>query len=84
MLNNVIEMNNNTRRVFNLYSTMNEWCDLMIAVNSNDYSKAIELGQQYLFDWHDEDTDEPIGNYIKRRLSEANINADVYGIIEEE
>ena len=83
MLNNVIEMSVNTRRVFNLYSTMNEWCDFIVSVEPKDYKKAMELGQQYLMDWHDEDTDEPIGNYIQRRYKEAEIEADVYAIIDE-
>lgn len=84
MLTNIMEIGNNTRKAFNLYSTMNTWTDLIIMVHPDDYSKAMYESQQYIFDWHDEDTCEPIGNYIKRRLSDIGIEADVYGIIEED
>ena len=84
MLNNIIEMNDNTRKVFNLYSTMNEWMDFMISVQPADYKRATELGQQYLFNWHDEDTDEPIGNYLQRRYKADGIEAEIYELIQED
>ena len=77
MLINVSDMKEKT--VFHAFSTMNEWIDMMIEVNPNDYDKAKEITDKALDDWYDvEDEDITVFVYVQRTLYENDIDASIY------
>ena len=66
------------RTVFHIWSTMNEWIDMMIEVYPRDYDKAKEIANKALDDWHDTDEDITVFEYIQRTLYENEIEASIY------
>lgn len=66
------------KTVFHIWSTMNEWIDMMIEVFPRDYDKAKEIANKALDDWHDTDEDITVFEYIQRALYENEIEASIY------
>lgn len=70
-----------TRNCINLYSKWNTWIDFCILIPSQeDFEKAKEIVQKAYDDWW-EDSDaqyETIGDYIGIRLSENDIEYEIY------
>lgn len=66
------------KTVFHIWSTMNEWIDMMIEVFPRDYDKAKEITNKALDDWHDTDEDITVFEYIQRTLYENEIEASIY------
>lgn len=66
------------KTVFHIWSTMNEWIDMMIEVFPRDYDKAKEIANKALDDWHDTDEDITVFEYIQRTLYENEIEASIY------
>lgn len=73
---NTVDMKERT--VFHIWSTMNEWIDMMIEVFPRDYDKAKEIANKALDDWHDTDEDITVFEYIQRTLYENEIEASIY------
>ena len=67
------------KTVFHIFSTMNEWIDMMIEVYPRDYDKAKEIANKALDDWYDiDDEDITVFEYIQRTLYENEIEASIY------
>jgi hypothetical protein len=66
------------RTVFHIWSTMNEWIDMMIEVYPRDYDKAKEIANKAIDDWHDTDEDMTVFEYVQRTLKENEIEASIY------
>jgi len=66
------------KTVFHIWSTMNEWIDMMIEVYPRDYDKAKEIANKALDDWHDTDEDITVFEYVQRTLYENEIEASIY------
>ena len=66
------------KTVFHIWSTMNEWIDMMIEVYPRDYDKAKEIANKALDDWHDTNEDITVFEYIQRTLYENEIEASIY------
>lgn len=66
------------RTVFHIWSTMNEWIDMMIEVYPRDYDKAKEIANKALDDWCDTYEDITVFEYVERALKENEIEASVY------
>ena len=63
-----------TKTCINVYSEMNPWIDFCIVLeNENDISDAREIIEQSYDSWFSakNQTDEPIIEYISRRLTEV-------------
>ena len=55
-----------------LYSEMNEWINICITVSPyEDILRVKEIAEKAFDDWFGLDTDECIGDYIKRMLDDA-------------
>ena len=76
MLINVSDMKEKT--VFHAFSTMNEWIDMMVEVESKDYDKAKEITDKALDDWYDVEEDMTVFEYVQIKLYENDINASIY------
>lgn len=66
-----------------LQSDLNTWIDFCI-VPYADFLKVKEVAEKAYDDWFNDDTDEPIGNYIKRKLDEEELSYEIYYSEEEE
>lgn len=66
------------RTVFHIWSTMNEWIDMMIEVYPRDYEKAKEIANKAIDNWQDTDEDITVFEYIQRTLYENEIEASIY------
>ena len=67
------------RTVFHIWSTMNEWIDMMIEVYPRDYDKAKEIANKALDDWWcATGEDITVFEYVERALKENEIEASVY------
>jgi hypothetical protein len=67
------------KTVFHIWSTMNEWIDMMIEVFPRDYDKAKEIANKALDDWYDIDNEDiTVFEYIQRTLYENEIEASIY------
>ena len=66
------------RTVFHIWSTMNEWIDMMIEVYTRDYDKAKEIANEALGWWHSTDEDITVFEYVQRTLKENEIEASIY------
>ena len=67
------------KTVFHIWSTMNEWIDMMIEVFPRDYDKAKEIANKALNDWYDIDNEDiTVFEYIQRTLYENEIEASIY------
>ena len=76
-----------TKTCINVYSEMNPWIDFCIVLeNENDISNAMEIIQQSYDSWFSakNQTDEPIMEYISRRLNEVCIWHEIYFTDKEE
>ena len=76
-----------TKTCINVYSEMNPWIDFCIVLeNENDVSDAREIIQQSYDSWFSakNQTDEPIMEYISRRLKEVCIWHEIYFTDKEE
>ena len=76
-----------TKTCINIYSEMNSWIDFCIVLeNENDISDAREIIQQSYDSWFSakNQTDEPIMEYISRRLNEVCIWHEIYFTDKEE
>ena len=71
------------KTVFHIFSTMNEWIDMMIEIPKADYDKAKEIASQALEDWYDYDGDFTVFEYVQRTLKENEIEASIYVYNEE-
>ena len=70
-----------TKTCINIYSEMNPWIDFCIVLeNENEISDAREIIQQSYDSWFSakNQTDEPIMEYISRRLKEVCIWHEIY------
>lgn len=68
-----------------LRSELNTWIDICIVPNNyEDFNKVRYFAEKAYDDWFDEDTDEPIGDYIKRKLNEYECSFEIYYASEEE
>lgn len=57
----------------------NPWIDMCITVGAYENLEEIqELATNALSSWHEEETDEPIGDYVKRKLSEQGHEPQIY------
>ena len=62
-----------------LRSEMNEWINICITVDPyEDFNKVKEIASQAYDEWFEADTDECIGEYIERKLNEAECGFDIY------
>ena len=76
-----------TKTCINVYSEMNPWIDFCIVLeNENEISDAREIIQQSYDSWFSakNQTDEPIMEYISRRLNEVCIWHEIYFTDKEE
>ena len=76
-----------TKTCINVYSEMNPWIDFCIVLeNENDISDAREIIEQSYDSWFSakNQTDEPIMEYISRRLNEVCIWHEIYFTDKEE
>lgn len=68
----------------NVYSESNEWIDFCIVFDDVlDYVMAEEIVQKAYDDWFELETDEPIADYISQRLTECEIEHEIYFKAEE-
>lgn len=68
-----------------LQSELNTWINICIVPHPYENFSAVKYVAEKAFeDWFDEDTDEPIGDYIKRKLDEAECEYEIYYGTEEE
>ena len=68
-----------------LRSELNPWIDFCIIPSPyEDFGKVQAIAEEAYYDWFDKDTDEPIGNYIQRKLDEGLCNYDMYYLMNEE
>lgn len=70
-----------TKTCINVYSEMNPWIDFCIVLeNENDISDARKIIEQSYDSWFSakNQTDEPIMEYISRRLTEVCIEHEIY------
>ena len=77
----------NIRPCVNVYSEMNPWIDFCVVLeNEKDISDAKEIIEQVYGEWFSDknQTDEPIAEYISRRLREVCIWHEIYFTIKEE
>lgn len=77
----------NVRTCINVYSEMNPWIDFCIVLeNENDILDAKEIIEQAYDSWFSakNQTDEPIMEYISRRLTEVCIEHEIYFTDKEE
>lgn len=71
----------NVRTCINVYSEMNPWIDFCIVLtDEKDISDAKEIIEQAYNEWFSakNQTDEPIMEYISRRLTEVCIEHEIY------
>ena len=64
-----------------VYSDMNTWIDFCILVSDKDFNKAMEVTAKAYDDWWDSeeaDSDIPISEYIGMKLTENNIEFEIY------
>ena len=76
-----------TKTCINIYSEMNPWIDFCIVLeNENDILDAREIIEQSYDSWFSakNQTDEPIMEYISRRLTEVCIEHEIYFTDKEE
>ena len=66
-----------------LHSELNPWIDMCIVPHA-DKDKVKQVSTEAFDSWFDVDTDEPIGDYIKRKLTEAGCSFDIYWCMDEE
>ena len=64
-----------------VYSDMNTWIDFCILVSDKDFNKAMEVTAKAYDDWWDSeeaDSDIPIAEYIGMKLTENDIEFEIY------
>ena len=67
------------KTVFHIFSTMNEWIDMMIEVFPGDYEKAKSIANQALENWYDiENDDITVFEFVAKKLNDNNIDASIY------
>lgn len=68
-----------TKTCINVYSELNEWIDFCIVIDAHeDFVKAEEIVNKAYSDWFDNETCEPITDYITRHLMENEIDFEIY------
>lgn len=70
-----------TSTCINVYSEMNTWIDFCIVIGAyEDFSKAEEIVQQAYDDWFELSGAqfEPIADYITARLTDEEIEYEIY------
>lgn len=66
-----------------LRSELNPWIDLCI-IPYEDFLLVKEVAEKAYDNWWDEEPNEPIGDYIQRKLNEAGCCYEMYYAIEQE
>lgn len=67
------------RKAILLRSELNPWIDICVVPDPyTDFDKIRCVAEKAYDDWFDDDTDEPIGDYIKRKLDEAACLYEIY------
>lgn len=62
-----------------LQSELNPWINICVVPDSyEDFNKVQYFAEKAYDDWFDDETDEPIGDYIKRKLDEAECGYEIY------
>ena len=62
-----------------LYSDTNQWINICVVPSPyEDFEKVRDIAEQAYDDWFEMDTDECIGEYIERKLNEAECGFDIY------
>ena len=55
-----------------LRSELNPWIDICIVPDQyEDFGKVKAVAEEAYYDWFEQDAEEPIGDYIRRKLDEA-------------
>lgn len=68
-----------TKTCINVYSDMNDWIDFCIVIGAyEDFTKAEEIVQAAYDEWFENESDEPIAEFISQRLIENEIYPEVY------
>lgn len=68
-----------------LRSELNPWIDICVIPGQHeDFSKVQYFAEKAYDDWFDDETDEPIGDYIRRKLDEAECVYEIYNASMEE
>ena len=68
-----------------LRSELNPWIDICVIPGQNeDFSKVQYFAEKAYDDWFDDETDEPIGDYIRRKLDETECVYEIYNASMEE
>lgn len=68
-----------TKTCINVYSETNPWIDFCIVIGAyEDFTKAEEIVQDAYDEWFENESDEPIAEYISQRLIENEIYPEVY------
>ena len=67
------------RNAILLRSELNPWIDICIIPDPyEDFNKVQYFAAKAYDDWFDDDTDEPIGDYIKRKLNKYEFDYKIY------
>lgn len=76
----VIKMEMQLKKCINVYSTENEWIDFVFVIeNIVDIRKAEEvISKAYREWWEDDEICDTIADYIGSKLTENNIEFEVY------
>lgn len=62
-----------------LKSELNQWINICIVIDPyEDFLKAVEVAEQAFDSWFEEDTCDCIGDYIKLKLDEAELNYEMF------
>lgn len=68
-----------TKTCINVWSDMNTWIDFCIVISDyEDFAKAEEIVNKAYSDWWDDDTCEPIADFIGGKLTENGIDFEIY------
>lgn len=68
-----------TKACINIYSELNDWIDFCIVLGANeDLVKAVEIAQKSYNEWFENDSCEPIADYISSCLTKNDIDHEIY------
>ena len=65
----------------NVYSDLNEWIDFSIILIDGDYRDYLEakkIVETAFNEWFENESDEPIAEFISNKLTENNYEHDIY------
>ena len=73
-----------TKTCINVYSDMNPWIDFCIVIGAyEDFTKAEEIVQTAYDEWFENESDEPIAEFISQCLKENDIDHEIFFKAEE-